>query len=110
MISRESQPMNFAEEISRIRDALIYVRLYAPEFPSEDRKSVAEHGRWIIEHFDAIAPLARGATRQKWLSLSRQEIVAAFDVFASDAHRTRRHLEEAVAPLQRLHLSSNLMV
>src|ERR1043166_2652196 len=93
--------MNFVEEISFIADALTYVHSYAPDFPQEDRTSLGHEARKIIERFDVVAALGHRSARQHWLRLARQEIVAGFDTFPSDAPRGHRHLTDAVEFIQR---------
>lgn len=94
--------MNFAEEISIITDALTYVELYGPDgFPPEDCTDLTKQAQRIIGRFDVIAPLARGNTRQRWLRLARQEIVAGFESLPADAHRGRRHLADGIEFIRR---------
>jgi hypothetical protein len=94
--------MNFAEEISIVTDALTYVEAYGPDgFPAEDCTDLTKEAHRIIGRFDVIAPLARGSTRQHWLALARQEIVAGFDSFPTDAHRGRRHIADGIEFIRR---------
>jgi hypothetical protein len=72
--------MNFAEEIRILIDSLTYVEAYGPdEFPEEDGTDFSSEARRIMERFDVVAPRGRGSTRQHWLLLARQELVAGFE-------------------------------
>jgi hypothetical protein len=94
--------MNFGEEIHIIIDSLTYMEAYGPdEFPAEDCTDLAKEARRIIERFDAIAPLGRGSTRQHWLRLARQEIVAGFESFLTDKDRGRHRIGYGIEFIRR---------
>lgn len=94
--------MNFAEEIRILIDSLMYVQLHSPDdFPAEGGRDLAKESRRILERFDVIAPLGRGSTRQHWLRLARQELVAGFEAFPADAPRGRRHIGDGVEFIRR---------
>jgi hypothetical protein len=94
--------MNFAEEIRIIIDSLTYVQVYGPDnFPEEDGTELGSEARRIIERFDVVAPAGRGSTRQHWLRLARQEIVAGFEVFSTDPPSGRRHIDDGIEFIRR---------
>lgn len=86
--------MNVLEELSHLQDSLGYVELYAPDFPPEDRTSLAAEQQRITTQFSVLLPLVPAGPRRDWLLLVERELAAAF-VDSAASRSFLRQLQDA---------------
>ena len=86
--------MNVLEELSHIQDSLTYVELYAPDFPPEDRTSLAAQQQRISTQLSVVLSLVPAGPRRDWLLLVERELAAAC-ASSVPQQSFRRHLQDA---------------
>ena len=90
-----------SQELQHAIDRLIYNQLYAPNYPAEDKTSLAREQSQILAGVDKVTAKTQNESVLTWLKLGRLSITEAFAKLENEAEKNgRRDLESAIRYLR----------